>query len=165
MLQYGRGMKEYRDSLLENKFRTWMTKGIWYWGETGVGKSHTIFQDYDPETHYIHKIKNKGGWGGYRGQPIVIIDNFRGEIPYSQLLGLLDKWPMVVSCRGRTPMQFLAKEIRITSSMPPEKVYCQQNEKDGSINQLLRRCEVVHLQSRRVVSESKESGESVSSSI
>ena len=141
--KYGRTMSKIEDIALRKKFRTEMTTGTWYWGPTATGKSHTIFKDYSPETHYIWK-NDKGWQDGYAGQPIVIINEFRGHIAYNDLLEMLDKWPLCVSRRGREPAPFLAKQILISSSLPPEDVYKQRNEKD-MLAQLLRRIKVVNL--------------------
>lgn len=113
-----KGIEWARECFIDIQPRTWMTCGIWYWGATGTGKSHIVFKDYDPKTHYVWSDDN-GWWDLYNGQEIVIMNDFRGEIPYNKLLQLIDKWPMVVNRRGKAPIQFIAKEIRITSSLPP----------------------------------------------
>ncbi len=123
-----------------------MTKGIWYHGKTGCGKSETAFKDFNPDTHYVKSVNSKEAdwWDGYTGQETVIIDEFRGQITYSELLSLMDGWPKKVSRRCREPIPFLAKKIIITSSLPPEEVYVNLAEKD-SLDQLLRRCEIVEI--------------------
>ncbi|GAC77836.1 replication protein, partial [uncultured marine virus] len=143
MSRYGKAMKEYQDLKARKRFRTEMTKGIWYWGETGVGKSHKAFSEFSDETHYNLPVGDKGWWDGYEGQETVVINDFRGCIPYAQMLQLVDKWPHSVSRRGREPRQFTSKQVIVTSPMPPDKVYCQQNEKADSISQLLRRFTVI----------------------
>lgn len=152
MAKYPRFYGGYKDAKNRKMYRTWMTKCKWYWGGTNVGKSHRIFQPFidsdSMDTVYQHEAADKGWWDGYEGQPIVIMNEFRGEINYQELLTLIDKWPKKVSRRGREPTPFLAKEILISSPMPPEKVYWRQNEKDDSIQQLLRRVEVIHCEKR-----------------
>jgi hypothetical protein len=140
---YGRTLDRIEAIALRQKFRTTMTRGTWIHGPTGVGKSHTAFQDYSPDTHYLWKTQTK--WqDGYKGQGIVIINDFRGEIPYNQLLQLLDKWPFDVERRGKEVVPFLAQEIIITSSLTPQQVY-RNREVEDSLEQLLRRLEVKHL--------------------
>lgn len=141
--QYGRTLNKLEDLLMRKKFRTEMTRGIWYWGDTGVGKSHKALEGFTPETHYIYP--NDGGWwDGYTQQETVIFNDFRAEVPYNQMLQLVDKWPITVRRRNREPMPFLSKTIIVTSSLPPWDLYTRRQEEDN-IAQLLRRFEVVRL--------------------
>lgn len=142
--QYGRTLEKIEDVIMRKKYRTEMTEGIWLWGETGVGKSHKAFENYNEENCYQWTNDN-GWWDGYRQQETVIMNDFRGEISYNMLLQLIDKWPMKVSRRGREPMPFLSKKIIITSSKSPEQIYRHRDEED-KIEQLLRRLKVEKLQ-------------------
>lgn len=140
--QYGRTLHKVEDIVLRNRFRTEMTKGIWIWGPTGSGKSHEAFEGYDPTTHYLWK-NDKGWQDGYTGQETVIINDFRGHIPYDEMLQMVDKWPYTIPRRGREPAPFLAKKVIVTSSLPPQEVYCRRAMGD-SIEQLLRRFTIKH---------------------
>ena len=145
--QYGRTLNKLEDIALRKRFRTEMTKCEWLYGPTGVGKSHRAFENYSPETHYLYP--NDGGWwDGYTGQAIVIINEFRGAIIFSELLELIDKWPKTVRRRGREPVPFLAKLVIITSSMRPSKVYKDIKNKDDSISQLMRRIKLVKMEQK-----------------
>lgn len=141
--QYGRTLEKLEDVAMRKMYRTEQTKGIWYYGSTGVGKSHKAFENYSPETHYT-LINDKGWWDGYAQQEIVIINDFRGWISYDELLQLVDKWPHKVRRRGREPIPFTSKKVIITSSLSPEDVYCNRHEKD-SLEQLYRRFEIIQL--------------------
>lgn len=144
--QYGRTLDKIEDLRLRQKFRTEMTECIWYYGPTGVGKSHKAFEDYSPDTHYVWPKDGHGTgwWDKYTQQDIVIFNDFRGEIPYNDLLQIIDKWPYDVRRRGREPMPFTSKRIIITSSLPPEKIYHYRDDED-KIEQLLRRVKIVKL--------------------
>ena len=50
---YGRTLAKAEDVHQRKRFRTDMTQGIWYWGTTGVGKSHAAFDGFHPDTHYV----------------------------------------------------------------------------------------------------------------
>lgn len=143
--QYGRTLSKIEDLVLRRRYRTEMTIGVWYYGETGVGKSHVAFEGYDPRTHYNWKYD--GGWqDGYTGQEVVIVNEFRGQIPMCDLLMLVDKWPYELRRRGREPVPFLAKKVIVTSSLPPDEVY--HNMGLDKVAQLLRRFTVIHLTER-----------------
>ena len=140
---YGRTLEKIEDCRMEEVFRTEMTTCAWYWGPTGVGKSHVAFAGFAPSTHYVWK-DDKGWQDGYRQQDTVIINDFRGKIPYNELLQLVDKWPYDVSRRGRAPMPFTSKHVIITSSLPPDQVYKHRDEED-KLDQLLRRISVIEM--------------------
>lgn len=143
--QYGRTLQRVEDILLRKRFRTEMTQGIWLYGSTGVGKSHRCFEGYNPETHYTWKYD--GGWqDGYVGQEVVLINEFRGQIPLCDMLMLVDKWPHTIRRRGREPAPFLAKKVIVTSSLHPGEIYL--NVGNDKIEQLLRRFDVQHITSR-----------------
>jgi len=147
--QYGRTLHKIEDLALRQRFRTSMTRGTWLWGPTGVGKSHRAFEGYRPDTHFLWK-DDKGWQDGYPGQATVIINDFRGEITYNQLLQLVDKWPHTLPRRGREPVPFLAEHVIITSSLSPELVYHRRNAED-SLDQFNRRFTVVHMMSQSEV--------------
>lgn len=144
--QYGRTLNRLEDIALRKRFRNFMTKGLWLYGKTGTGKSHRAYQDFHPDTHY--DFPNDGGWwDGYKGQETVIINEFRGSITMAELLTLCDKYPKTVRRRGREPVPFLAKNIIITSALPPEDVYCNLNCSD-SIKQIYRRFDVIKMEQK-----------------
>lgn len=147
---YGRTIDKLEDVALRKKFRTWMTIGSWYYGETGSGKSEHVYRDYNPSTHYV--FPNDNGWfDGYKGQEIVIFDDFRGNtIPFAELLSLCDKYPKCVKRRNREPVPFLAKEIRITSSLHPMSIYTNLHT-DDKLDQLYRRFKIIELKRPEVL--------------
>ena len=145
--QYGRTLQKAEDIILRKRFRTEMTQGIWYWGGTGVGKSHTALQGYNPETHYLKPLQDDW-WDGYTGQETVILNEFRGQIQFSELLSLVDKWPHYVKRRNREPAPFLAKTLIVTSALPPEDVYMAACSKVDNIAQLGRRFRIIKMEQK-----------------
>ena len=145
---YGRTLDRIEDIALRQRFRTEMTIGTWYCGATGVGKSHAVFAGFSPETHYVKALgaADLKWWDGYTGQETVIFNEFRGQVQFSEMLDLMDKWPKTVSRRGREPVPFLAKRLLIASIRHPHDVYVhQEGEPWGQFD---RRCTVVTLEPR-----------------
>lgn len=138
-----KALEKYQDVKKRKMHRTEMTKGLWLYGPTGTGKSHQAFKDFDPDTHYVWK-DDKGWWDAYDGHKVVIMNDFRGQIPYGEMLNLVDKWPYSVSRRGREPTPFLAERVVVTSSLHPEQIYKKRDEED-KIEQLMRRFEIQNL--------------------
>lgn len=138
---YGRTLEKIDDDRMRNTKRTWMTKGVWLYGPTGVGKSHRAYEMAGDRSTYVY-TEDGGWWDAYKGEEVVIVDDFRGSIPFNQLLKMIDKWEYRVRRRGREPMTFLAKEVIITSALHPKEVYKNLAVGDN-LDQLYRRVEVV----------------------
>lgn len=145
--QYGRTFDQLEDDFLQTKFRTWMTKGIWYTGCSGTGKSHTAFQDYHPDKCYVWKDDN--GWqDGYKGQEIIIMNDFRGStMKLNELFQMVDKWPHHIRRRGKAPMPNLAKTVIITCVLEPKVCYKNALSELENWEQFERRFKIVKLPS------------------
>lgn len=118
--------------------RNWKPKVTWLWGKTGVGKSRTARELTSPQAY----TKNDGTkwWTGYDGHADVIIDDFRDSWwSITEMLSLLDRYEKRVECKGGM-RQFRAKNIVITSCLPPQKCYQNTGE---AIDQLIRRIDVI----------------------
>lgn len=137
--QYHRSVEKYLDMKLQENKRTWKTKLVVRFGKTGTNKSRWVWEKYP--NLYKHKYNNGGFWQGYKGQEIVLLDEFRGQIPLWEMLDLTDRYPVDVQSKGKDNVPFLAKKIFICSPVPPEKWY-KMEDKDGRIDQLLRRIDV-----------------------
>jgi hypothetical protein len=142
---YGRTLERVANMCNAKKYRTKFTKGRWYYGGTGTGKSHAAFLGYMPETHYVKNMEDGDvkWWDGYTGQKTVIIDEFRGEIGLAFLLRLMDKWPLTVARRGNQAIPFTSDEVIVTSCYHPHHIY--KTETNKQMKQLYRRCEVIHM--------------------
>ena len=133
-----------------NIYRQEMTQGIWYWGEAGTGKSHNAFENYDPKTTYVKSAED--WWDGYKGQEIVIINEFREDsghkINWEYLMELTDKYPLNVKRRGREPTPFLAKKLIITSPEHPKVTFRKCISQGDNFKQLERRFKIIKMEKR-----------------
>lgn len=131
---------------LRGQFRKWMTKGIWYWGKSGAGKSRKAFENFHPNTHFVKVLEEKW-WDGYKGQETVIFNEFRGDaMTLHYLFALVDMYPMQVSWRNREAVPFLAKRVIITCIKHPKEIYSMALGEGGeSWEQFERRFEVIEV--------------------
>lgn len=118
--------------------RTEPPKVIWRYGESGVGKTKWVYENYT-EVFVPTSFK---WWEGYDGHEVVLLDEIRGDFcKYHEILKLLDRYPYRVECKGGS-RQLLCKTIIITSNRHPS---CVWNTMEDS-KQLLRRiheiCEI-----------------------
>lgn len=100
--------------------RSWKTKAFVLWGNTGTGKTRYCFDQVMNSTWWMPG--DYSWFDGYKGQSIVIIDDYRGEYPLQLLLKLLDRYPMSVPIKGGFT-KWLPRKVYITSNVPPEKWY------------------------------------------
>lgn len=145
--QYGRTLEKIDSLINSKKFRMLenMPDVVWYYGETGAGKSHKLFEGYNPETHYLLNVKDSGFWEGYKLQKIILINEFRGEMKFNDLLQLCDKWPYTVKSKGKACMPCMAETVIISSCKRPEDIYNHSLDDKDNIEQFLRRCKIVEL--------------------
>lgn len=71
-------------------------------GVPGVGKSHGIRAAY-PNVYNVPLPGNDRGaawFDGYVGQEVALFDDFYGQISYSLMLQLLDKWQVQAPVKG-----------------------------------------------------------------
>lgn len=120
----------------------------WIWGPTGSGKSESVFSFCEKNGYLtasdVHIWAPEEFQDRYIGQPVVIIDEFRGGIKYELLLRMTDRYICTLKRKGKTDIYFAPKYIFITSSMHPEDVYDSQKEMD-SLDQLYRRFEIIFM--------------------
>lgn len=130
-------LEDYRDS--KRIREEVMPQCLWLYGDTGVGKTHCV-NEYAKSLQDKPYWKYKDGvwWDNYRGQKVVIMNEFRGGIPYEEMLAMCDKFHYEVSRRGRAPMPFLATIILVTSRASIQSIYAKENVENGCA-ELLRR--------------------------
>jgi len=108
-------------------------KVIWYWGETGTGKTKKVYENHPPD-EVFRPVSHKW-WEGYDGHRIVLLDDFRKDFcKFHELLTLLDIYPFRVETKGGS-RQMQATTFYITSCFGPADLYDSRED----VGQLLRR--------------------------
>lgn len=122
---------------------------IWHTGASGTGKSHVfveLVEQFGEENVYMWSDHSNGGLDMYMGEDYLFIDEFKGSIPFHQLLQLLDGYKIQLHARYENVVA-LYTTVVITSIFGPEEVYSSmvENSRRGrdSIQQLLRRIHTV----------------------
>ena len=124
-------------------------KVTWHVGESGSGKSYTythLCKEHGVDKVYLLTDYDNGGFDNYCAEPILFMDEFKGNMTFQILLNYLDRYPVQVHCRYANAYA-LWNEVHITSVFPPEEVYLSMvdpsmRDKDKKI-QLLRRIHVI----------------------
>lgn len=130
--------------LQRKKIRTWTTTCEWCYVATCTGKTYSWKKLWDTVKMWVYVLNYKGWCDGYRGQPFVIIDELKpGDIPYRELLDMIDGCPHWLPNRWKEPTNFLVKHIYITSSLLPGEVYWDLPCNDKA-EQLMDRIQIRH---------------------
>mgnify|MGYP000033852893 CR=1 FL=1 len=111
--------------------RSEMTELHIFIGPTGTGKSHTAREMAGDD--YFYKDPTTKWWDGYENQPVVVIDDFKGQISLNYMLRLIDKYPFNVEIKGGD-RKFTSKIVVITSNSEVEEWW--NNEQKGYEKQL-----------------------------
>lgn len=134
-VRHGRGLRDYVTTaglVPPRKEKTWCSV---YVGPPGVGKTRAVAQNIGEAASYW---KPRGPWwDGYSGQKYVVLDDFYGWIPFSELLRVLDRYPLRVPIKGAF-VEFTSEVIYITSNKDPEEWYDKENI-HGTLEALFRR--------------------------
>lgn len=112
-----------RQTLLEEQYRNeWRDLDVTYlWGETGTGKTRSVMDKYGYSqvyhvTNYAHPFDN------YRGQPVILFDEFRSSLQIADMLKYLDGYPIMLPCRYSDKVACFTT-VYIISNIPLERQY------------------------------------------
>lgn len=140
-----------REEKFKNTFRQIET--IYIWGITGVGKTRSIMEQYGYEnifrvTDYTHPFDT------YKGQDIIIFEEFRSSIKISDMLIYLEGYPTELPCRYTNKVACFTKVYLITNIDLCNQYEIVQLESPNTWQAFLRRIKTVkYYQSKNNVQE------------
>lgn len=135
-VKYHRGFEKYKALLIPD--RTDHPEVIVLYGPTGRGKSRQAREICNSDPYVWYPSQANGGWfDGYEGQRDTIMEEFRGQLPFGTMLGLLDRYNFRVPTKGCFT-NFSSTRIVITSPVHPREWYTNLDSND-KLDQLLRR--------------------------
>ena len=122
-LNHLRNIDAARQTLIEEENRTkYRELTVTYlWGKTGVGKTRSVLEKYGYEnvyrvTNYAHPFDS------YRGQPVILFDEFRSDLPTKDMLKYLDGYPLMLPCRYGDKVACFTV-VYVVSNIPIEQQY------------------------------------------
>lgn len=125
----------------EAKFNVLTERKCWcFIGPTQTGKSTRAWEEATLEAF----PKPEGQWfDGYTSERNAVFDDFSGDINITQMLKILDKFPVKVPIKGGFT-SWKAENIWITSNLEPEQWYPKATP--GQIAALKRRMTIIHFE-------------------
>lgn len=116
-------IEQARQTLLEERYKdSWRKLEVTYlWGDTGAGKTRSVMEAYGYSkvyqvTDYAHPFD------GYKGQEIIIFEEFRSSLKVDDMLKYLDGYPLQLPCRYANKVACYTK-VFIISNIPLKAQY------------------------------------------
>lgn len=112
-------VERWRHQAWKAKTKFEKPKVIVLWGDSGTGKTTAAM-----EAGAVRRLNGSSWpWNDYKGQEVVLYDEFDGSIALPELLTQIDGWPVSVPIIYKGNMPFIPKVIYICSNTPPERWY------------------------------------------
>lgn len=116
-------IEQTRQALLEETYKDqWRTLEVTYlWGDSGAGKTKSVMERYGYSnvyrvTDYAHPFDN------YKGQDVIVFEEFRSSLTISDMLNYLDGYPVVLPCRYANKIACYTK-VYIISNIALDQQY------------------------------------------
>lgn len=112
-----------RQTLLAEKFRKeYRTVEVRYiWGKTRVGKTRSVMEKYGYEN--VYRVSSyQHPFDSYKGEPVLLLDEFRSGLPFSDLLKYTEGYPLMLPCRYADRVACYT-QVYIVSNIPLSDQY------------------------------------------
>jgi len=107
--------------------RTSMTTGVFLSGGTGTGKSKIsmLIASFLGTSGTYWAPPDLKWMDGYHGQPLVIVDEFRGQVPPSRILRMVDRYPLQLEIKGgftqwKPKLMIFTSNLRLAYCFPED---------------------------------------------
>lgn len=105
-----------RQTVIEAKYRdTWRDLKVTYiWGLTGAGKTRTVMETYGYSN--VYRVTDyQHPFDAYKGQDVVVFEEFRSSLPIDDMLKYLDGYPVEFPARYNNKQACFTKVYIITN--------------------------------------------------
>lgn len=147
-MKYLNHIERTRQTLREEEFKNkWRDIScIYVFGETNTNKSRTYMEKYGYEN--VYRITNYNGnavWDGYRGQDVVIFEEYRSQLMISEILTWTEGYPNCCLRARYTDKVACFTKVVFISNIPLEKQYPNvQEDSPATWRAFLRRIQRVY---------------------
>jgi hypothetical protein len=127
--RYKSGIEAMRMELIAGSINTWREVNVQYlWGATGVGKTRAILDSMEDPADAYRVTDYKNPFDNYRGQQLIIFEEFRSSIQIEKMLIYLDGYIHELPCRYANKVSAWTDVVIITNIPPIQQfVNVQQN--------------------------------------
>ena len=112
---------EFKKLVVETMLKGKLGYTEYIWGAPGVGKTRTVMEKHGYRN--VYRVANYAHpFDGYKGQSVILFDEFRSSIPLTEMLSYLDGYPISLPCRYADKTACYTA-VYIVSNIPLEKQY------------------------------------------
>lgn len=117
-------IEQARQTLLEDRYKdAWRNLEVTYiWGESGAGKTRSVMEQYGYSNVFRITNYDNHPFDGYKGQDVIVFEEFRSGIKIQDMLNYLDGYPMMLPCRYADRVACFTK-VFLISNIPLESQY------------------------------------------
>lgn len=117
-VKYHKGLQALREITFEAPPVTQKKDVIWIYGNTGLGKTKWVYDNF-PRQDIWHQWTDRQWYNGYEYHKVALLDDLRsGDMKYTTLLQILDRYPIRVPIKGDY-RHWCPETVIITSDRSP----------------------------------------------
>ena len=124
-MRYHNMIEDLRQDMLENELKDKVKENytcIYIYGESRIGKTRSLFEKYGTSGAYFVSDYKNHPFDDYKNQDVMVFDEFRSQLDFSQFLKLSDLYPLHLSRRFKNIVGNYTK-LFVISNIPLEKQY------------------------------------------
>jgi len=134
--------QEYLEDEVKNTFRN--LEIIYIYGSTGVGKTRYVMEKYGYQNVYRVSSYGNGMFDTYKGQDVMLFDEFRSSIPIAQMLVYLDGYPLYLPARYNNKLAMFTKVYIVSNISLKDQYRNIQVEEPKTYDAFLRRISAIY---------------------
>ena len=103
----------------------------WLYGSPGSGKTRYVWDTYPN----VYSKPSGSWWDGYAGEDVLLFDDFEGDIPFQELLKVLDRYKYRVPVKGGYVGARWTK-VFITTNAHPDTFYSYASNRGALVRRI-----------------------------
>lgn len=126
----------------QQRMNEWRDVNVTYlWGDPGVGKTRSVIDKHGADVYRVSNYKNP--FDGYRGQPVILFEEFRSSLPIEDMLIYLDGYICTLPSRYADKVGTYT-EVYLATNIPLDEQYPNmQVSQPATYAALLRRIDTI----------------------
>lgn len=96
--------------------RNWMTRMLIITGRPGTGKTRLAYQMTKYQQWQLYTYRGDGWWNNYRGEEIILMDEYENDLSRQMILKLADRYPLQLRTKMGPWINLQAQLIIIISN-------------------------------------------------